>query len=269
MRRAWKRWAGRATLMSIAMAAFAPATAHAATADLAIAKSDSPDPVTQGQTLTYTIQVTNLGPGTAQGVTVTDTLDSHVDFVSAAATQGTCDRTGNKVTCSLGDLAAGASPPATVTLKVVPRKTGMLENSATVGVGAGDTDPNTANDSDAETTTVVAAGGGGGGGGGVTCAGQAATIVGTSGPETLTGTSGRDVIKARGGSDLIRALQDKDLVCAGGGNDTLKGGSGNDKLKGGSGRDLLKGGGGNDQLLGGPGRDRCHGGAGHDSERSC
>jgi uncharacterized repeat protein (TIGR01451 family) len=246
-----------------------PGERPGATADLAITKSDSPDPVRQGQALTYTIQVTNLGPETAQGVTVTDTLDSHVDFGSAAASQGTCDRTGKEVTCSLGELAASSSSPATVTLRVIPKKTGTLSNSATVTVGQGDNDPNAANDTDAESTTVLAAGGGGGGGGGAVCAGHAATIVGTGGPDTLTGTSGRDVIKARGGNDLIRALQGKDLVCAGGGNDKLKGGSGNDKLKGGSGRDALKGGGGGDRLLGGPGRDRCRGGAGRDIERSC
>jgi uncharacterized repeat protein (TIGR01451 family) len=267
MRRGMGSWAGRGGLLLLAAAMLVPSSAQAATADLAIAKSDTPDPVKEGQTLTYTIEVTNLGPGTAQGVTVTDTLDSHVDFVSAAATQGTCDRKGRKVTCSLGELAANSPSPATVTLTAIPKKAGMLSNSATVAVGPGDNDPNSANDTDAESTTVVAAGGGGGGG--ATCAGHAATIVGTGGPDTLTGTPGRDVIKARGGKDLIRALQDKDLVCAGGGNDTLKGGSGNDRLKGGSGRDLLKGGGGSDQILGGPGRDRCRGGAGHDIERSC
>jgi len=266
MRRNARSWAGRGAFLLLAAAVLVPASAQAATTDLAITKSDSPDPVREGAVLTYTIEVTNLGPGTASEVTVTDELDSHVDFASAAATQGTCDRRGNKVTCNLGELAPNS--PATVTLKVIPKKTGMLSNSATVAVGPDDNDPNTANDTDAESTTVVAAGGGGGGGG-ATCAGHAATIVGTGGPETLTGTSGRDVIKARGGNDLIRALQDKDLVCAGGGSDTLTGGSGSDRLKGGSGRDLLKGGGGSDQLLGGPGRDRCRGGAGRDIKRSC
>lgn len=271
MSKATRSWAGRAALVLLSVVLFAPATAHAATADLAVAKSDSPDPVKNGQTLTYTIAVTNLGPGTASGVTVTDTLDSHVDFVSATASQGTCSQNGKKVTCDLGNLAAGPyAPAATITIKVIPKKTGQLSNSATVAVGQGDTDPNPANNTDTETTTVIAAGGGGdGGGGGPTCAGHAATQVGTGGADTITGTPGRDVIKARGGNDVIRALQGKDIVCAGGGKDVLKGGSGNDKLKGGSGRDTLKGAGGDDELLGGPGRDRCKGGPGNDTERSC
>ena len=43
-------------------------------ADLEITKSDSPDPVTTGSDLTYTITVTNNGPDAATSVTVTDTL---------------------------------------------------------------------------------------------------------------------------------------------------------------------------------------------------
>ena len=41
-------------------------------ADLAVTKTDSPDPVTARANLTYTISVQNLGPGTASGVTLTD-----------------------------------------------------------------------------------------------------------------------------------------------------------------------------------------------------
>jgi uncharacterized repeat protein (TIGR01451 family) len=253
----------------------APAMAQAASTDLAITNSDSPDPVTKGATLTYTIGVTNAGPGTATGVTVTDQLDNHLDFVSATSSPGTCDRKGRNVTCAVGTLGQSVygeySESATITITVKPTKTGQLTNTATALVGSGDNDPNGANNSAAQTTTVVAAGGGGGGGGGggATCAGRTATIVGTGASDTLRGTSRRDVIKARGGNDQISGLQQKDVVCAGGGNDTVRGGGGGDTLKGGSGRDLLKGGGGNDDLIGGPGRDHCRGGGGRDTKRSC
>lgn len=247
-----------------------PPGAQAASADLAITKSDSPDPVREGQVVTYTLSVTNNGPGTASAVTVTDELANQVDFISATASQGTCDLKGKTVTCELGALAADPYTAATVTIQVRAKKAGQLSNTATVAVGPGDTDPNAANNTDTEPTTVTAAGGGGGGGaGGATCSGRAATIVGTGGADTLTGTAKRDVIKARGGNDVIRGLQGKDIVCAGGGKDLLKGGGGNDRLKGGSGRDVLKGGGGDDDLIGGPGRDRCRGGSGQDTERSC
>ena len=62
-------------------------------ADLAITKSDSPDPVTVSQPLTYTLTVINHGPSAATGVTVTDPLPSTVTFVSASATQGSCSGT--------------------------------------------------------------------------------------------------------------------------------------------------------------------------------
>jgi uncharacterized repeat protein (TIGR01451 family) len=260
------RWGA---LASLAAAMLLPTGANAATADLAVVNTDNPDPVVEGAVLTYTVTVTNLGPASASGVTLTDDLDSHVDFVSAAASQGSCSHKAKAVTCNLGTLSASPyAPGAKVTIKVRPKKVGQISSTATVAVSKNDTDPVASNNSDAEATTVIASGGGGGGGG-PTCAGHAATVVGTGGADTITGTSHRDVVKARGGNDTIRGLQANDIVCAGGGNDLLKGGAGNDRLKGGSGRDVLKGGGGDDTLLGGPGNDRCRGGAGHDVERSC
>jgi uncharacterized repeat protein (TIGR01451 family) len=264
--RRWRRLSVAAPILALAL--LVPAGANAATADLAVDKSDSPDPVSEGAELTYTIKVTNSGPGAASDVVVTDKLPGHVNFLSATASKGGCSEQGNKVTCNLGTLAADPyNVAATVTIKVKPTKAGKLTNTATVAVGAGDTDPVHANDSDTETTTVIASGGGGGGG--PTCAGRAATIVGTGGSDTLIGKPGRDVIVARGGNDLIKGRAGNDIVCSGSGNDTAKGGSGNDRLKGGRGRDRLRGGVGDDTMLGGPGRDSCRGGAGADTERSC
>ena len=55
--------------------------------DLAVAKSDSPDPVAVGDQLTYTLTVNNTGAGDATGVTLTDTLPSAVSFVSVTPSQ--------------------------------------------------------------------------------------------------------------------------------------------------------------------------------------
>ncbi len=91
------------------------------------------------------------------------------------------------------------------------------------------------------------------------CAGEAATIVGTTRRDKIEGTPGHDVIVALQGNDLIRGLGGSDVVCAGSGNDTVLGAAGQDRLFGGKGNDTLKGGRGHDILKGGPGRNRLEG----------
>ena len=87
-------------------------------ADLSVTKVDSPDPVAAHSKLTYTVVVTNNGPGDATGVALVDTLPPTVSFASADATQGSCGELNGTVTCDLGDMANGAS--ATVTIGVLP-----------------------------------------------------------------------------------------------------------------------------------------------------
>jgi uncharacterized repeat protein (TIGR01451 family) len=121
-------------------------------ADLAITKTDSPDPVSVGRNLTYTITVTNNGPYPATGVTTTDSLPNGVTFVSANATQGSCGGTAT-VTCNMGSLAKGAS--ATVTIVVIPSAAGGISNTATVT--ANEFDPDLSNNSATQGTTVTLA----------------------------------------------------------------------------------------------------------------
>ena len=248
--------------------------------DLSIAKSDSPDPVNVGSVLTYTIQVRNLGPDAASGVTVTDRLPKGVDFVSASSSSGQCTHKGKKVTCDLGAIAAPGidySGPPTATLSVIPRKVGTIVNTASVR--GREKDPVGTNNTAAASTQVV--------GPGATCRGVPATRIGTAGDDTITGTGGPDVIAAFGGNDTIVSLSGRDLVCAGRGRDYVGAGSaadrvfggaggdrllgrgGPDVLRGNAGDDVLKGNRGADRLRGGSGFDRCRGGAGVDSIRSC
>jgi uncharacterized repeat protein (TIGR01451 family)/CSLREA domain-containing protein len=116
-------------------------------ADLEISKADSPDPVTVGDNLTYTITVINRGPDAAANVVVTDILPSGVTFVSASPG---CVHAAGVVTCNLGNIPAGSS--VTITIVVTVTAPGTISNTATV---TSDTlDPNTANNSDAEPTEV-------------------------------------------------------------------------------------------------------------------
>ena len=118
-------------------------------ADLAITKTDSPDPVTAGNNLTYLLTVTNSGPAQATGVVVTDTIPAGVSFVSATPSQGSCGPP-NPITCNLGTINNGAN--ATVTIVVTPTAAGPLSNTATVS--GSQSDPNTSNNTDTEGTTV-------------------------------------------------------------------------------------------------------------------
>ena len=106
-------------------------------ADLSITKTDSPDPVNVGDSLLYTITVTNNGPGNATGVTVTDTLPSGITLVSVTPSQGSCSGT-LTVSCSLGNIENGAS--ATVMIVVIPTVAGTICNSASVTGNESDPD---------------------------------------------------------------------------------------------------------------------------------
>ena len=99
---------GVAFLVVLSLAATGSA-APAGSTDLSIAKSDSPDPVRVGSTLTYTIAVENRGPLAATGVTVTDSLPKGVDFVSASTSAGQCSQRARKVTCVIGEIPFGVS----------------------------------------------------------------------------------------------------------------------------------------------------------------
>lgn len=125
------------------------------TADLAVTKTDSPDPVVSGSDVTYTIVVTNNGPGTAQSVVVTDNLPGEVTFVSCGSTgSGVCGGTGNNRTVTFASLASGAS--ATITLVATANGAGGTTITNTATVGSSTTDPTPANDSSTATTDVQA-----------------------------------------------------------------------------------------------------------------
>jgi Ca2+-binding RTX toxin-like protein len=111
-----------------------------------------------------------------------------------------------------------------------------------------------------------------------TCAGRAATIVGTGRKDSLRGTKRDDVIAALGHSDTVAGLGGDDLICGAGGNnrlrgnngdDVLRGGVSDDVLRGGRGADVLRGGRGADALRGGGDADRCRGGHGRDRRHGC
>ena len=124
-------------------------------ADLAITKSDSPDPVIAGNDLTYTVTVTNNGPDAATSVSVTDNLPSETTFVSCSSTGGgVCGGSGNNRTVTFASLASGQSETITFVTSVdCSLADGTLINN-TATVSSITPDPDTTNNSATATTTA-------------------------------------------------------------------------------------------------------------------
>lgn len=144
--------ASAANSVQTATASATVVVANANSADMAIAKTATPNPVTEGTPLTYTLTVTNNGPASATNVMVTDMLPSVVTYLSATTTQGSCSEAGGSVTCPLGTMANAAT--ATITILTIPNQPGMIVNTASVI--ADQTDPNLANNTATQTETVTA-----------------------------------------------------------------------------------------------------------------
>ena len=133
------------------------ATDVTGSADLSITKLDSPDPVIAGNSLTYTIVVTNNGPSTAEDVTITDTLPAGTTFVSGVNGNGqqVCALVQSAtVVCDLDDLEPGATATVYLTVQVEPSvPPGTLTN--TVQVASATSDPNPGNNTATEQTQVI------------------------------------------------------------------------------------------------------------------
>ncbi len=122
-----------------------------AKSDLSITIDDDADPVPQGETVGYTMIVTNNGPVTQTGVDITDTLATGLQFQSVQLNVGTVTVADNLITFHRDSLAAGA----TWTVKIFARAliSGELDNLVTVD---GDNlDPNTPNNTDQTSTEIT------------------------------------------------------------------------------------------------------------------
>jgi uncharacterized repeat protein (TIGR01451 family) len=83
--------------------------------DIAVTMS-GPSSVNAGSFVTYTIGVSNLGPGDAPNVTLADNLPAN--FVSSTTTQGACSISGSVFSCTFGGMPAGASATVKVTVAI-------------------------------------------------------------------------------------------------------------------------------------------------------
>ena len=147
-------------------AAFDVGAFEAEVADLAIAKSDSADPVPRGGAFTYTVEVENLGPGAAVDVTLVDTLPAELTFQSAAASAGGSCATpavgssGGVVSCSFaGPVGVGETVSVTIGVGVpadaVPGS--VVVNQAMTASAGGEPDPDPTPNEVEEDTRIAAA----------------------------------------------------------------------------------------------------------------
>jgi uncharacterized repeat protein (TIGR01451 family) len=107
-----------------------------------------------GQIVTYTVTVTNNGPGTAPSVDITNAVGSGLRVISAEPTHGTCTRSGS-VSCGLGSLVSGGT--ITITIRAIATATGgqSVDASATVRCDSTDSCPQDTNSSDGASTVTT------------------------------------------------------------------------------------------------------------------
>ncbi|UCF12799.1 MAG: DUF11 domain-containing protein, partial [Thermoplasmatales archaeon] len=117
-------------------------------ADISIVKTDDPDPINAGGYLTYTLNVTNNGPHSAENVNITDTLPSGVTFNYANPTaNGSSDPTYWWIFSSID---VGNTETITINITVDSGTMGIITNNATA---INDTyDPYPSNNVDSEDT---------------------------------------------------------------------------------------------------------------------
>ncbi|HET9852213.1 MAG TPA: fibronectin type III domain-containing protein, partial [Candidatus Limnocylindrales bacterium] len=124
-------------------------------ADLAVTKR-GPAVAEPGADLTYTIELTNLGPDPAVNARIADPVPSKTTYVSVNGPVGwTCTgpnlSEGNSAVCVTPELASGASATFTVVVRAASSATGTISNTAFATAETPDPSPWTNN-----TATTVA-----------------------------------------------------------------------------------------------------------------
>ncbi|MCA1596917.1 MAG: DUF11 domain-containing protein, partial [Chloroflexi bacterium] len=99
-------------------------------ADLSVVETHTPAEPDINQPITYRLLVTNRGPGTATGVSVSDALPDGFDIVTETSSQGQAGFPNNVIAADLGTILPGRS--ATVTFAIRRNKAGTVPDVAAV-----------------------------------------------------------------------------------------------------------------------------------------
>ena len=126
-------------------------------ADLSLTKSVAQSTYKAGDTVVYTLTVTNNGPDDASTVVVTDTYPSQLTYVSCTASGGSCGIQGGSIVANYASLAANASATMTIsgTLNSGLSRGTVVSNGASVSDSSPEDPINTNNSASADFTVIV------------------------------------------------------------------------------------------------------------------
>jgi uncharacterized repeat protein (TIGR01451 family) len=141
----------------LVLSLFVAASAFGQSADQEVVSVvDSPDPVTPGATLTYTITLRNNGPDPATNGGFNVSLPGQLTYQNTVAPAGfTCSALGSNVSCTAPSFAAGSTVVFTMTATVASSLISFPDGtfSATFSPSGTTADPTPGNNSKTATTT--------------------------------------------------------------------------------------------------------------------
>ncbi|WP_460796655.1 DUF7507 domain-containing protein [Microbacterium sp. GXF0217] len=127
----------------------------AASADLSVVKTASPDPVPVNGQITYTLTVQNLGPNAAIDMVISDPLPP--ELIDVTTTIPGCTIAGNEFRCVVDSFPSGAGGQLQYTATVDP-STAAAEVTNGVTVSSATADPDESNNTDSTTTPITGSG---------------------------------------------------------------------------------------------------------------
>lgn len=131
----------------------------AALADLAISQRATPEPVAAGHDLTYTMTITNAGPGVATLVSYSDAVPANTTFVSLVASGWTCTTPiaggSGAIGCSRPVLSSTVVSTLTLIVHVNPNTPEQVVLNHTASVSSTSIDQNSANNTSNLNSTLL------------------------------------------------------------------------------------------------------------------
>lgn len=119
-----------------------------------VASDPGPDSAfAQGETVTYSLVVSNNGPSRATNVVMTDTLPAGLSFNSVTPGGPTCTQSSGTVTCTWSAMNPGATNNVSISATITANTTQIIN---TANVTRTETDTNATNDSASATISVLA-----------------------------------------------------------------------------------------------------------------